>query len=156
MIYSDFLNEAELQEYARSINVRARGAAAVGEISAAALRDRILESGGRCEWCASRLVQQPFEVDHVVSLREGGRNTPDNLAIACPDCNRAKAARPPLRFAQETYARTATMTRLLRALFDQFDVEALAQRSLFDAPAPTSRSGTEPDDEPPPYVWKRG
>jgi hypothetical protein len=156
MIYSDFLNEAELQEYTRSINARARSSGAQGEITVDALRDRILESGGRCDWCASRLVQQPFEVDHVVSLREGGRNTADNLAIACPDCNRAKAAKHPLRFAQETYARTATMTRLLRRLLDQFDATAFAQRSLFDAPSQTPRSGTEPDDDPPPYIWKRG
>ncbi len=155
MIYSDFLNDAELRDYARAINARARGVTASGEITVELLRDRILESGGRCEWCAVSLVHQPFEVDHVISLSAGGNNTPDNLAIACPDCNRAKSSKHPVRFAQETYARTARMTRLLRFVLDQFGAEATTQRSLFDDPAaPTTRPPD--DDDPPPYIWKRG
>lgn len=47
-----------------------------------------------CEYC--RLSQQysflPFEIDHIVSLKHGGGNEPENLAYACPHCNQAKGS----------------------------------------------------------------
>lgn len=34
-----------------------------------------------------------FEVDHIQPRRAGGVNTPDNLCLSCPTCNRCKSAR---------------------------------------------------------------
>ncbi|MEZ4942718.1 MAG: HNH endonuclease signature motif containing protein [Saprospiraceae bacterium] len=45
-----------------------------------------------CEYC--RLPEKAaffsFHVDHIVSLRHGGTTSLDNLAFACPICNRNK------------------------------------------------------------------
>lgn len=156
MIYSDFLDDDELKTYTQAINSRAKGYGVAGRILIASLRDRIYASGGQCEWCAVSLVRQPFEVDHITSLGRGGSNTPDNLSVACPDCNRAKAGKHPARFAQETYARTGIMTDLLRHVLDTYGVQAVVQQSLFDEPTDTptiAPSNDEAADDPPPYVW---
>jgi len=59
----------------------------------AALRRRVIErAADRCEYCrfpqdASFLA---FEVEHIVAEKHGGATTADNLALACPFCNRHK------------------------------------------------------------------
>ena len=155
MLYDDFLDEDELKLYARSINNRAKALNKSGYITIVMLRDRIFESGGKCEWCTVSIVKQPFEVDHIISLTTGGGNDSDNLAVACPACNRAKASKHPARFAQETYARTGIMTALLRRVLDYYGAEASVQKSLFDADedAPTIAPLDESPDDPPPYIW---
>jgi hypothetical protein len=46
----------------------------------------------RCEYC--RLPQSvlplPFQIDHIVAEQHGGQSEEDNLAFACPSCNRYK------------------------------------------------------------------
>ena len=44
---------------------------------------------GCCFWC-SEPVNQLYQVDHVIPISRGGSNSPDNLVIACPSCNRHK------------------------------------------------------------------
>ena len=49
-------------------------------------------AGDRCEYC---LIPQsafpvPFQVDHILAEKHGGQTVPDNLALACPHCNRFK------------------------------------------------------------------
>ena len=49
-------------------------------------------AGDRCEYC---LIPQfafplPFQIDHVVAEKHGGETVSDNLALACPHCNRFK------------------------------------------------------------------
>jgi 5-methylcytosine-specific restriction endonuclease McrA len=51
-------------------------------------------ANGRCEYClypehASLLA---FEMEHIVSEKHGGVTEAENLALACPYCNRAKGA----------------------------------------------------------------
>ena len=50
---------------------------------------------GRCEYCQTpeELTVTTFEVDHIVPLSAGGATVLDNLCLACPACNRHKAAR---------------------------------------------------------------
>lgn len=61
----------------------------------AALRQLVIErADGRCEYClypqhASMLA---FEMEHIVAEKHGGVTEADNLALACPYCNRAKGA----------------------------------------------------------------
>jgi hypothetical protein len=48
----------------------------------------------RCEYClypqeASLLA---FEVEHIIAEKHGGPTTADNLALACPYCNRFKGS----------------------------------------------------------------
>ena len=59
----------------------------------AALRQAVIERAGeRCEYClypqeASFLA---FEVEHIIAEKHGGQSVFDNLALACPYCNRFK------------------------------------------------------------------
>jgi hypothetical protein len=50
-------------------------------------------AGGRCEYC--RLHQddyefQTFHVEHIVAQQHRGTDDPDNLCLACSECNWAK------------------------------------------------------------------
>ncbi|MCA9914610.1 MAG: HNH endonuclease [Anaerolineae bacterium] len=158
MHYRDFLDEMELAEALRSINGRAKALGKQGVISLEALRDRILECAGRCEWCAESVLHQPIEIDHIISLSSGGSHTPQNLAVACPACNRAKSSKHPVRFAQETFARTGLRTALIDRVLTHYEAEATVQRSFFDVPetpAPENPPDDEPGEDPPPYIWKR-
>ncbi|HWD91188.1 MAG TPA: HNH endonuclease signature motif containing protein [Verrucomicrobiae bacterium] len=50
------------------------------------VRDR---AGNRCEYC--RLSQNfsalRFHLEHITARQHGGADSPDNLALACPECN---------------------------------------------------------------------
>ena len=129
MIYQDWLDEGALERYAAALNARAGRAR--GRITADLLRDRILESGGRCEWCGTSLVNAEFELDHVLSLRQGGANTAANLVVACPDCNRRKGRKHPARFAAEIYRETGRSTELLIRLFQRYGLDPAQQLPLF-------------------------
>jgi hypothetical protein len=59
----------------------------------AALRQMVIErAAGRCEYCRypQEMAFLAFEVEHIVAEKHGGPTTPDNLALACPYCNRFK------------------------------------------------------------------
>lgn len=58
-----------------------------------ALRQMVRErAGGRCEYCLypEEMSFLAFEVEHIVAEKHGGATTVDNLALACPYCNRFK------------------------------------------------------------------
>jgi 5-methylcytosine-specific restriction endonuclease McrA len=139
MQYDDFLDENHLHQYAAAINQRARAMGAKGRITVEELRTRILESGGKCEWCGASLVGADFHIDHLLSLSQHGQNTPDNLVIACPSCNRRKAEKHPSTFALEMVAETGRKTPLIQRILDHYQIDAPVQRSLFDEDAPSER-----------------
>jgi hypothetical protein len=59
----------------------------------AALRQAVFErAAGRCEYCLypQAMSLLSFEVEHIVAEKHGGLTTADNLALACPYCNRFK------------------------------------------------------------------
>jgi hypothetical protein len=59
----------------------------------AALRQAVIErAAGRCEYCLypQEMSFLAFEMEHIVAEKHGGTTTPDNLALACPYCNRFK------------------------------------------------------------------
>lgn len=47
-----------------------------------------------CEYCLMHEEDRGFgcHVDHIISEKHGGKTIPDNLAYACPPCNRAKGS----------------------------------------------------------------
>jgi len=156
MIYQDMLDQGALEQYAAALNSRAGRAGAKGRLTADGLRDRILESGGRCEWCGVDLVNAEFELDHILSLKQGGANAATNLALACPDCNRRKGQKHPARFAAEIYRETGRETGLIARLFACYGIEAAQQKALFaDEPraASTSVDVAVETNEIPPYKW---
>jgi hypothetical protein len=58
----------------------------------AALRNTIFDrDGARCRYCGS--MEGPFHVDHVVSVKRGGSDDPENLVIACMACNLSKGSK---------------------------------------------------------------
>ncbi len=53
------------------------------------VRDR---AGAVCEYCRMPQVayRARFQIEHVVAVQHGGPTRPDNLALACQQCNRHK------------------------------------------------------------------
>lgn len=158
MNYQDRLAKGALEKYAAALNTRAGRAGLEGRLTAEGLRDRILESGGRCEWCDVDLVDAEFELDHILSLKQGGANKAWNLALSCPDCNRRKGQKHPARFAAEIYRETGRETGLVAQLFARYEIKAAQQLALFDvasgAPPPSVDVSAELTDVPP-YNWTK-
>src|SRR5215467_8858128 len=52
-------------------------------------------AGHRCEYCHApeAAFNLPFEVEHITPTASGGKDTSDNLALACSSCNAFKAIR---------------------------------------------------------------
>ncbi len=46
--------------------------------------------GGHCAYCGCELHYKDMQVDHVVPLRKGGPDVPDNMLPACRSCNHYK------------------------------------------------------------------
>lgn len=58
-----------------------------------ALRKQVIERAeSRCEYCRfpQNMTLLAFEMEHIISEKHGGTTILDNLALACPYCNRAK------------------------------------------------------------------
>jgi DNA-directed RNA polymerase subunit RPC12/RpoP len=47
-----------------------------------------------CQYCGAHPPDVLLEVDHIVAVKNGGVNDPDNLTTACERCNRGKSAVP--------------------------------------------------------------
>jgi hypothetical protein len=156
MKYQDRLDSEALAQYATWLNARAKAVGAVGTLDATLMRDRILESAGRCEWCNADLVGVGFELDHIVSLKQGGSNEPGNLGVACPSCNRRKARKHPVRFAAEIYSESGQRTKLIALLLETCDVDAGRQMKMFaETPPVIDNSIDIEEDLSPisPYNW---
>ncbi len=48
-----------------------------------------------CQYCSKRFARTELTIDHVVPRSKGGRDTWENLALACVKCNVRKANRTP-------------------------------------------------------------
>jgi hypothetical protein len=58
-----------------------------------ALRQLVIERAGqRCEYCLfpQSVALFTFEMEHIIAEKHGGATIAENLALACPYCNRAK------------------------------------------------------------------
>lgn len=49
-------------------------------------------AGERCEYCLvpQSARQLRFQIGHIIAEQHGGETVLDNLALACPHCNRYK------------------------------------------------------------------
>jgi hypothetical protein len=56
------------------------------------VRKVVERAGHRCEYCLlpEGALLLPFQIDHVIAEKHGGSTVEDNLALACPHCNRFK------------------------------------------------------------------
>ncbi len=55
---------------------------------------------GKCFYCDIELNNK-YHIDHFIPISKGGVNTPDNLRLACSDCNLRKHAKMPEDFLKE-------------------------------------------------------
>ena len=105
---------------------------------------------------ARMLVNADFELDHIISLKQRGSNTPENLAVACPECNRQKGQKHPARFAAEISIRARRKTLLVERILQHYAMESHEQAALFAQPAGEPEAFTENNrdnfDEPH-YRW---
>ena len=61
----------------------------------AALRRAVLQrASGNCEYCLFREADSAlnFQIEHIISQKHGGPTESENLALACPFCNRYKGS----------------------------------------------------------------
>jgi len=59
------------------------------------LRKMVAERANHCcEYCRAQATDSlfPFHIDHIVSIRHGGKTVVENLAYACQICNSNKGA----------------------------------------------------------------
>ncbi|HPO16859.1 MAG TPA: HNH endonuclease [Candidatus Hydrogenedentes bacterium] len=49
----------------------------------------------RCQYCGQRLPKQELTIDHVLPRSRGGRDTWENLVLACLRCNLKKGSKTP-------------------------------------------------------------
>lgn len=70
-----------------------------------------------CEYCLIRQDQEPlrFHIEHIIPRQHKGKNTADNLALACHHCNRHKG--PNLSGIDP---RTKKLTRLFHPRLDDW------------------------------------
>lgn len=63
-----------------------------GYISAKLRLEVVLRAGEICEFCLVHRDDSCFgyAVDHVISVKHGGRTVLDNLALSCSSCNQRK------------------------------------------------------------------
>lgn len=57
------------------------------------LRQQVINrAGNRCEYCLSHqdYVMGKLQIDHVFPVSKGGKNSEDNLCLACELCNQYK------------------------------------------------------------------
>ena len=49
-------------------------------------------ANGRCEYCLIAIEDTYFggEIDHIISIKHGGKSKIENLALSCQPCNRGK------------------------------------------------------------------
>jgi 5-methylcytosine-specific restriction endonuclease McrA len=52
-----------------------------------ALRRRLLRKDPHCHWCRCDLTLDTSTADHVIPLRRGGLDNPNNIVLACEPCN---------------------------------------------------------------------
>ena len=78
-------------------NRRARIKGNGGMHTAEDIQEIIEEQGFMCFYC-SHPLEDDYEVDHYHPMAKGGLNSPDNLVMACPSCNRSKGDKDPHEF----------------------------------------------------------
>jgi hypothetical protein len=55
-----------------------------------AFTDLIERDGAACVWCGRELWRSDLTAEHLLPRSRRGHGTPDNLAVACRRCNRAR------------------------------------------------------------------
>lgn len=70
-------------------NHRAIHAHAEGRLTIIDVQSQLERQKRRCFYCRKQLPNR-YDLEHVKPVSRGGRNTPDNIVIACRSCNSRK------------------------------------------------------------------
>lgn len=54
------------------------------------VKQKLFDDDNRCHWCRSTLTMPTATIEHLVPLSLGGTNLPNNLTLACEDCNQIR------------------------------------------------------------------
>jgi hypothetical protein len=55
--------------------------------------DLVERDGSVCIWCGRAPWRRDLSAEHLLPRSRGGRTTPENLAVACRQCNRNRRSR---------------------------------------------------------------
>jgi 5-methylcytosine-specific restriction endonuclease McrA len=103
----------KLRVKVRKRRARVRGAAR--HHTAEDVRVAMEVQQGRCFYCECD-VSTKSTVDHLIPLVRGGSDGPENIVIACPNCNFRKADKTPEEFAAGIKHRRSTWRSALQEL----------------------------------------
>lgn len=81
--------DRKISRRVRSAVMRRKRANAPGSYTTTDVQLLLHTQKGLCWWCGKPHGEN-YEVDHRIPLSRGGTNWPDNICIACFDCNRSK------------------------------------------------------------------
>lgn len=96
-VYSE-KNKDRVRSY--KANNRAKRKNAAGRHTKDDIQRILKDQKHKCANCLCD-VSGGYHVDHIMPLKLGGTNWPDNLQILCPTCNLRKNAKHPIDWAQE-------------------------------------------------------
>jgi 5-methylcytosine-specific restriction endonuclease McrA len=65
------------------------------------VEELIARDGGACVWCGREPWQRDLTAEHLLPRSRGGRGFPENLAVACRDCNRRRRSKTILAYVDE-------------------------------------------------------
>lgn len=84
----------ECREYSIHTTFAAKSSKAArqrGEVSPKTRWQVLARDSFTCTYCGRKPPEVALQVDHRVSVKDGGSNDPDNLVTACDQCNSGKA-----------------------------------------------------------------
>jgi len=89
--------------------------------------------GNCCAYCrtAEAITVALFEVDHIIPNSAGGKTVFENLCLACPTCNRYKAARTVAEDPDTRMKRSRCFIRI--AMFGPITSRGIAMQPRYSA-----------------------
>jgi hypothetical protein len=84
--------KVKMHSKVRSQNRRARELAAEGFFTTEDILLAYRSQRGRC-WHCGKHVDQKFHADHLIPLKHGGTNWPNNIVCSCSHCNLSKGGK---------------------------------------------------------------
>lgn len=118
--------ETKLLRAESSVRRHRRVKDAEGSYTPEDIKTIVSEQNGRCFYCDVLFCNEtPYTIDHIESLASGGSHWPDNLCLACRNCNFSKCDRDILEFifSLSSVKRRKALSNLARRF--PFIIEAL-------------------------------
>jgi len=89
---------ASIGQRARTANRDAGEYGCADKLSTLDIETLIADSPMLCVYCSDPMLTVAWQIDHVISMSQGGSNTLENIVICCRSCNIRKGAGSVLEF----------------------------------------------------------